>query len=76
MGKILHLPNQEFERDFSPPYLLIPASPGRENSARRWEDGFEHDMWVMGLDKVMAMDRETWKKQIYGLVNPYSLKGA
>ena len=52
--------------------MEVARALGRGRTARPWKDVVEYDMRVvvMGLEKGMAMDGETWRWRIYGLVNP------
>ncbi len=50
--------------------MEVAGARGRGRPTSRWKDVVEYVMRVMGLEKGMAMDRVTWKRQSYTLVNP------
>ncbi len=41
--------------------MEVVGTQEKGRPARQWKDVVEYDMWVMGWEKGMAMDRETWR---------------
>ncbi len=46
--------------------MILAGTQGRGTTARRWKDAVEYDLNVMGLEKGMAMGRETEGRRIDG----------
>ncbi len=39
-------------------------------TSKAWKDVPEYELRVIGLEKGMLVDRETWRRQSYEPVNP------
>ncbi len=50
--------------------MEVAEAPGRRRGTSQWKNVVEYVMRVIGLEKGMAMDRVTWRRQSYRLVNP------
>ena len=48
------------------------GTQGRGRPAKRWNDVVGNKVRVMGLEKGVAINRETWRRRIHGPAKPCS----